>query len=125
MGAGQNHHCQACLWQNINPADISTNEMQDGAHFRRFRDSYMPHLSDVINTHLLAIHYICRRSSPEHVAPAAAPAMLMVHPSSYFSALEPSHFCRTITAISHLVCSTGPQLFQNLHGMVLSHHLIV
>ena len=48
-------------------------------------------------------------SDPSHLSTlsqpgllAAARAMLMVHPSSYLSALASSSFCSTITAVSHL-----------------------
>jgi hypothetical protein len=103
----------------INPANIFTKEMQDGTHFCRLWYSVMSRLSDFINSSLLAIHHT-HQSSPCQVLPAAAWAILTVHPSSYLSALISSLFCCTFTAISHL-CSAGHQLVQNHHGFVPSH----
>ncbi len=105
----------------INPADIFTKEMRDGAHFRHLQDSFMSRLSDFINDSLLAIHHT-NQHSPKQVVPSAAKAMLTVHPSSYFSDLASSSFCRTFTAISHL-CSAGCQLLRNFHGYVPPHFL--
>jgi hypothetical protein len=82
----------------INTADIFTKEMRDSADFCCLWDSFMSHLSDFINSSLLAIHHT-RQHSPNKVVPAAAQAMLMVHPPSYFSALGPSSFCQTFTSI--------------------------
>ncbi len=39
----------------INPSDIFTKEMRDGAHFRRLWDSFMSRLSNFINDSLLVI----------------------------------------------------------------------
>ena len=41
----------------INPADIFTKEMRDGAHFRRLRDSFMCRLSNFLQQSLLVIHH--------------------------------------------------------------------
>jgi hypothetical protein len=103
----------------INPADIFTKEMRDGAHFRCLWDSFMSRLSNFINDSLLAIHHI-NQQSPRQFVPSAAKAMLTVRPSSYFSALASSSFCRTFTAVSHL-CSAGCQLLRNSHGYVPPH----
>jgi hypothetical protein len=42
---------------SINPADIFTKEMWDGAHFRRLRDSFMCRLSDFLHQSLLVVHH--------------------------------------------------------------------
>ncbi len=103
----------------FNPTDIFTKELQDGVHFCYLWDSFMSRLSDLLNLSLLAIYHTHQRP-PNQVLPAAAKAILMVHPSSYLSALASSSFCHTFTAISHH-CSTGHQLLPNLHGIVPSH----
>ncbi len=41
----------------VNPTDIFTKEMQDGAHFRRLQDSFMCRLSDFLQQSLLVIHH--------------------------------------------------------------------
>jgi hypothetical protein len=41
----------------INPADIFTKEMREGAHFRCHWDSFISRLSDFVNDSLLAIHH--------------------------------------------------------------------
>jgi hypothetical protein len=41
----------------VNPADIFTKEMQDGAHFWQLRDSFMCLLSDFLHQSLLVIHH--------------------------------------------------------------------
>jgi hypothetical protein len=103
----------------INPADIFTKEMRYSAHFRHLWDSFMSRLSDFITDSLLAIHHT-NQHFPKQVVPSAAKAMLMVHPSSYFSALASSSFWCTLTAISHL-CSAGCQLLRTFHGYVPPH----
>jgi hypothetical protein len=103
----------------IKPADIFTKEMRNGAHFRHLWDTFMSRLSNFINDSLLATHHT-NQQSPKQFVPSAAKAMLMVHPSSYFSALASSSICCTFTAISHL-CSAGCQLLRNFHGYVPPH----
>jgi hypothetical protein len=41
----------------VNPADIFTKEMRDGAHFRRLRDSFMCQLSNFLHQLLLVVHH--------------------------------------------------------------------
>ncbi len=41
----------------LNPANIVTKEMHNGAHFRQLRDSFMSHLSEFLNDLILAIHH--------------------------------------------------------------------
>ena len=102
----------------INPADIFTKEMRDGAHFRRLRDSFMSRLSDFLQASLLAVHHV-RQLLPTSLVPAAARVALSAGVSSYFTALASSSFCRNLTTISHL-CSAGRQLLRGLHGFVPS-----
>jgi hypothetical protein len=54
----------------VNPANIFTKEMMDGAHFCHLRDSFMIHLSDFMNDSLLHLHHACQQSP--QVTPAAA-----------------------------------------------------
>ena len=59
----------------INPADIFTKEMRDGAHFRRLRDSFMCRLSDFLQPSLLVIHHQSQSTSHTNhrqVVPSAA-----------------------------------------------------
>jgi hypothetical protein len=51
-------HVKGC----INPADIFTKEMWDGAHFRRLRDSFICRLSDFLHQLLMVVH--CSHSNP-------------------------------------------------------------
>ncbi len=55
----------------INPADIFTKEMRDGAHFRCVRDLFMSCLSDFLSESILAVHHASQRD-PTLVTPAAA-----------------------------------------------------
>jgi hypothetical protein len=48
----------------INPADIFTKEMRDGAHFRQLRDSFMCQLSDFLHQSLLVVHHSHSKSQP-------------------------------------------------------------
>jgi hypothetical protein len=41
----------------VNPADIFTKEMQDGAHFWQLKDSFMCRLSNFLHQSLLVIHH--------------------------------------------------------------------
>ena len=43
----------------LNPADIFTKEMKDGAHFRRLRDSFMCRLSSFLSPLPQAAHSVC------------------------------------------------------------------
>jgi hypothetical protein len=113
----------------INPADIFTKEMRDGAHFRCLWDSFMSCLSDFNNDSLLAIYHT-NQLSPKQSVPSAAKAMLMVHTSSYFSALASSSFCCTFTAfhifavlvVSFSGISTG--MFHHiLYSSGSTHHI--
>ena len=106
----------------VNPADIFTKEMRDGAHFRRLRDSFMCRLSDFIQQSILVIHH--QSQSTSHMTlhrgvPSAALSKAVVAQKSYFAALCSIPICRTFSTISHL-SSAGRQLIQNLHHVVLS-----
>ena len=48
----------------VNPADIFTKEMRDGAHFQGLRDSFMCRLSNFLQQSLLAIHHQSQSTSP-------------------------------------------------------------
>ena len=102
----------------INPLDIFTKEMRDGAHFHSLRDSFMSRLSDFIQAYFLAVHH-AGQLLPKSLVPAAARVALSAGVSSYFTALASSSFCRNLTTISHL-CSAGCQLLRGLHGFVPS-----
>jgi hypothetical protein len=106
----------------INPADIFTKEMRDGAHFRRLRDSFMCRLSDFLQQSLLVIHHQSQSTSHTNhrqVVPSAASSHTISAQNSYFEALCSIPMCRTFSAISHL-SSTGRQLIRRLHHIVPS-----
>jgi hypothetical protein len=103
----------------INPADIFTKEMRDGAHFRRLRDSFMSRLSDFLNDSILTVHHASQRG-PTTVSPAAAPGRATQNSSGYFAALSSSSFFRNLENISHL-CSAGRHLLRRFHGFVPAH----
>jgi hypothetical protein len=103
----------------INPADIFTEEMRDGAHFRCVRDSFMSHLSDFLSDSILAVHHASQRS-PTFITPAAARVSACGGSSGYLSALGSSSFFRTLENISHL-CSAGRHLLRWAHGFVPAH----
>jgi hypothetical protein len=84
----------------INPADIFTKEMKDGARFRRLRDSFMIRLSDFVNDPLLDLHHARQRST--QVTLAAALVSLASGCTSYMAALPSSSFCHTLSTVSHL-----------------------
>ena len=48
----------------INPADIFTKEMRDGAHFWRLQDSFMCPLSDFLQQSLLDVHLSHQQAEP-------------------------------------------------------------
>ena len=103
----------------INPADIFTKEMRDGAHFRRLRDSFMSRLSDFLNDSILVVHHASQRA-PTSVTPAAAPSRTVGTSSGYFTALSSSSLFRNLENISHL-CSAGRHLLRRFHGFVPAH----
>jgi hypothetical protein len=106
----------------VNPANIFTKEMRDGAHFRRLRDSFMCCLSDFIQQSILVIHHQSQSTShitPCQGAPSAASSKAVVAQNSYFAALCSIPICWTFSAISHL-SSVGRQLIRNLHHVVPS-----
>ena len=80
----------------VNPTDIFTKKMKDGAYFFRLWDSFMSRLSDFNNSALLAVHvHHARQQSSSGLLPAAARAIIESGASSYFSALIWSSFCHT------------------------------
>ena len=95
----------------LNPSDIVTKGMRDGMHFRRLWDSFLSHLSDFVNASLLAVHHVCQSALSS--IPAAAHAVFVAGPLSYFSAPASSSLCRSLPAISHL-SSAGRQLLRSL-----------
>ena len=103
----------------VNPADIFTKEMRDGAHFRRLRDSFMSRLSDFLRDSILVVHHASHQT-PNTVAPAAARVHVCGDSLGYFSALNSSSFFRTLDHISHL-CSAGRHLIRRAHCLVPAH----
>ncbi len=103
----------------VNPADIFTKEMGDGAHFWRLCDSFMCRLLDFLQQSLLAIHHShpTPQPAPTQVVPSATPSRIVYAQNSYFAALCSSPLCQTLLAISHL-SSTGCYLLQRFHHVV-------
>ena len=58
----------------LNPVDIFTKEMEDGAHFRRLRDSFMSPLSSFISPLPTSAHSVCT----DNVAAVDSPSSLSV-----------------------------------------------
>ncbi len=58
------------VFRKLNPADIFTKEMQNGAHFRQLWDSFMSRLSEFLNNSIIVVHHASQRS-PNMVAPMA------------------------------------------------------
>jgi hypothetical protein len=103
----------------VNPADIFTKEMRDGAHFRRLRDSFMSRLSDFVKGSILAVHPSSRRLLST-LAPAAASSRYGSFGfSGYLAALTGSSFLRSLSNVSHL-CSAGRYLLRRAHTLVPS-----
>jgi hypothetical protein len=105
----------------INPADIFTKEMQDGAHFRRLQDSFMCPLSDFLQQSLLDVHLLRQHAEPQlqQVLPSAASLSTFSRRSLYLLALCAFPFSRTLTAISHL-SSAGRYIIRLLLPVVPS-----
>jgi hypothetical protein len=105
----------------INPANIFTKEMRDGAHFRWLRDSLMCRLSDFLHQLLLVVHHshLKSRPAPHLVVPSAASSATILTQNSYFAVLCSFTLCRTLSAISHL-SSAGTHLLRRLHHIVPS-----
>jgi hypothetical protein len=106
----------------VNPTDIFTKEMRDGAHFRRLQDSFMCCLSDFIQQSILVIHH--QSQSTSHMTlcrgvPSVASSKTFVAQKSYFAALCSIPTCRTFSTISHL-SSAGRQLIRKLHHIIPS-----
>jgi hypothetical protein len=102
----------------VNPTDIFTKEMKDGAHFQRLRDSFMIRLSDFMNDLFLDLHH-ARQQSPNNVTPAAAIVRVASGCTSYMAALASNSFCHTLSNVSHL-CSAGRSLFRRHHHLIPS-----
>ncbi len=106
----------------VNPADIFTKEMRDGAHFRRLRDSFMCRLSDFLQQSIMVIHHQTQsipHGPPLQVVPSVASSRTVFTQNSYFAALCSIPICRTISAISHL-SSAGRQLIRQFHHIIPS-----
>jgi hypothetical protein len=87
----------------VNPANIFTKEMMDGAHFCHLSNSFMICLSDFVNDSLLNLHHTHQRS-PQ--VPAATLVSLASGCTSYMATLASCSFCLTLSNVSHL-CSAG------------------
>jgi hypothetical protein len=107
----------------VNPAEIFTKTMRDGAHFRRLRDSFMCGLSNFLQQSLLVIHHQSQSTSshttPHQVVPSAASLKATFAQNCFFTALCSIPICRTISAVSHLL-SAGRQLIRHLYHIVPS-----
>jgi hypothetical protein len=105
----------------INPADIFTKEMRDGAHFRRLRDSFMCPLSDFLQQSLFDVHLSRQQAEPHlwQVVPSAASSCVVGSKGSFLAALCSSPLSRTLDAISHL-SSAGRYIIRSLHPVVPS-----
>jgi hypothetical protein len=92
-------HVSGCL----NPADIFTMEMHNGAHFQCLRDSFMCALSDFLQQSLIEIYHSRQHDEPSHqqILPSAASSLTSFAKGSYLLALCSSPLSRTLTAISH------------------------
>ena len=103
----------------VNPADIFTKEMRDGANFRRLRDSFMCRLSDFVQQSLLVIHHShsTPQPVPHLVVPSVASSQTFSTHNSYFLALCSSPLCRTLSVVSHL-SSVGRHRLRRLHHIV-------
>jgi hypothetical protein len=105
----------------INPADIFTKEMRDGAHFWCLQDSFMCPLSDFLQQSLLDVHLLHQHDErqPLQLSPLAASLSASFTGGSYFMALFLLPLSGTLSAISHL-SSAGSQIFRLLHWVVPS-----
>ncbi len=105
----------------INPADIFTKEMRDGAQFWRLRDSLMCPLFDFLQQSLLDVHLSRQHDEcqPLQLTPLAASLSASFTRGSYLMAFFLSPLSGTLSAISHL-SSAGRQIFCLLHRVVPS-----
>ncbi len=103
----------------INPADIFTKEMRDGAHFRCLQDSFMCPLSEFLQQSLLDVHLSRKHDEPRplQLLPSAAPLSASHTGGFYLLALLSLPLAGTLTAISHL-SSAGRHIFCSLHHVV-------
>jgi hypothetical protein len=103
----------------INPADIFTKEMHDGAHFWCLKDSFMCPLTDFLQQSLLDVHLSCQHNAPLplQVIPSAASSAASFTRDSYLMALFLSPLSGTMITISHL-SSAGCHIFQLLYRVV-------
>jgi hypothetical protein len=100
----------------LNPADIFTKEIRDGAHFRQLRDSFMSRLSEFLKDSIFALHHASQHSS-NVIAPVAAWVCTSGNSSGYLSALLSSSFFCSLENISHL-CSAGWHILSHTHCVV-------
>jgi hypothetical protein len=75
----------------INPAEIFTKEMRDGAHYWQLQDSFMSCLSDFLNDSILIIHH-ASQWTPTSVTSAALQVQVCGGSLGYLSALNSSLF---------------------------------
>jgi len=100
----------------INPADIFTKEMRDGAHFWRMQDSFMCPLSNLLQQSLFDVHLSHQQAEPHlrQVVPSAASSCAFASKGSFLLALCSSLLSQTLDAISHL-SSAGRHIIRSLH----------
>jgi hypothetical protein len=79
----------------INPADIFTKEMRDGAHFRRLQDSFMCRLSNFLQQSLLVIYHQSQSTShTTHRQMVADIFTKEMRDGAHFRRLQDSFMCR-------------------------------
>jgi hypothetical protein len=78
----------------INPVNIFTKEIQDGAHFQRLQDSFMCPLSEFLQQSLLDVHLLCHHVEPRHlqILPSSDSLLATFTYGSYLSALCFPHY---------------------------------
>jgi hypothetical protein len=100
----------------VNPADIFTKEMRDGAHFCRLCDLFMSCLSHFLQDSILAVHHKSQ-CSPHTTTPAAASSYVSSRSLGYLAVFTASSFFQNLTNVSHLR-SAGQYLLRRAHSIV-------
>jgi hypothetical protein len=100
----------------VDPADIFTKEMRNGAHFRHLCDLFMSCLSHFLQDSILAVHHESQRS-PHTTTPAATSGCISSGSLGCLAVLTASSFYPNITNVSHL-CSAGGYLLRHAHSIV-------
>ncbi len=103
----------------VNPADIFTKEMRNGAHFRHLQDSFTTRLLDFVDDSILAIHHALQCS------PKLSLQQLLLHaaPRAVYQAITPPFLLLLSSAVLQINHICAVHVATSFDVLIRLHHL--